>query len=258
MITINSLGIYFIYINLTTNKILINIINIINMIIIIRGHIRNSFETKELYNFIETIYNFFPDLKIFIHTWNVFSNNISWREININNNIVNEEIIHNYFDKLSKCIKHIIIDDDANIKLIGNVCGNINNGLTPIVGWKNYWYGKYRIINYIYNKNINNNFNMNDEIIINTRFDIMNNSNNFSQDLLINFIKNNFETNFTKNVFLFDYEFYGIDNIYIGNINTMHKLTNKFNCDLDNILMNNSGVKNQEFLVYRINSSLFD
>ena len=55
------------------------------MIIIIRGHIRNTFDTKYFYYFIENLYNLFPDLKIFIHTWNIFANNISWRNIQINN-----------------------------------------------------------------------------------------------------------------------------------------------------------------------------
>ena len=54
------------------------------MILVIRGHIRNSFETKELYNFIEELYNIYPDLKIFIHTWNIFANSVSWRNITVN------------------------------------------------------------------------------------------------------------------------------------------------------------------------------
>lgn len=223
------------------------------MILIIRGHIRNSFESKDLYNLIEELYNLFPDLKIFIHSWNIFANNISWRKININNNIVNEEIIYNYFDKLNPCIKHIIIDDDKNIQLNGNLVGNINNGPMPIIGWKNYWYGKYKIIDYIYN-----NCNCNDEMVINFRFDIFNNSNSFNKKIIIDFIKNNSNITFKKNIFLFNKEKNGIDNIYIGNVNTMYKLNNKFFYELDDILKKNSNVKNQERLVYRINSQLFN
>jgi len=222
------------------------------MIFVIRGHIRNSFETKDLYNFIEIMYNSFPDLKIFIHTWNIFANNISWRHINVNNENVNEEIIYNYFGKLNTCIKHIIIDDDKNIQLHGNLNGNINNGRMPIIGWKNYWYGKHKIIDYIYNL-----FIYDDEMIVNFRFDIFNNSNNFNKELVINFIKNNGEIKFEKNIFLFDHEKHGIDNIYIGNINTMYKLTNKFFYELDEIISKDKDVRNQEFFVYRINSILF-
>jgi len=74
------------------------------MILIFRGHIRDSFKTKELYNLTQKLYNVFPDLKIFVHTWNIFANNISWREISYNSQPVNETIIHGYFDDL----KHLI------------------------------------------------------------------------------------------------------------------------------------------------------
>lgn len=238
------------------------------MILIIRGHIRNSFKTKDLYNLIIKIYNIFPNLKIFIHTWNIFSNNISWRHIDVNSQIVNDEIIYEYFDELKHLIKHIIIDDDTKIQLIGNLCGKINNGQMPIIGWKNYWYGKYKIIDFLYNthnneNNVNEN-NVNDdnnqnEMIINFRFDLLDNSNSFDETTIINFIKNNTEIKFIKNIFLFnDEHHYGIDNIYIGNINTMYKLIHSFYYELDDIISKNNDIKNQEKLVYRINSILFN
>ena len=223
------------------------------MIIVIRGHLRNSFETNQLYNFIEEVHNVYPDLKIFIHTWNIFANNISWRNIDVNSAQVNEERINNYFGKLSNCIKHIIIDNDKDIKLIGNLVGTINNGPMPIIGWKNYWYGKYKIIDYIYNEE-----KYDEETVVNLRFDLFSNSNNFDKNLIIDFIKKNNEIKFTKNQFLFDYEANGIDNIYIGNINTMYKLTNKFFYELDDILCKNNNTRNQERLVYRINEQIFN
>ncbi len=223
------------------------------MIFVIRGHIRNAFETKDLFNFIELIYNIFPDLKIFIHTWNIFANNISWRNIIQNNQPVNEKLIYNYFGKLSSCIKHIIIDDDTKIILNGNLWGNINNGRTPIIGWKNYWYGKYKIIDYIHK-----NFNYSEETLVNTRFDVWRNSNNFDKELIIDFIKNNSNVKFSKNVFLFDHEKAGIDNIYIGNINTMHKLHHAFFYELDDIIIKNHTIRNQELLVPRTNAILFN
>ena len=224
------------------------------MILIIRGHIRNSFETKNLYNLIKEIHVINPDLKIFIHTWNIFANNISWRNININERCVNDKIIYDYFDDLVHLIKNIIIDDDTKINLIGNLFGKINNGPMPIIGWKNYWYGKHKIIDYLYNINIDDN-----EMIVNFRFDILNNSNNFDEETIVNFIKNNSKIIFTKNIFLFNNEHHnGIDNIYIGNINTMHKLINKFFYELDDILIKNHDTVHQERLVYRINTILFD
>lgn len=226
------------------------------MILIIRGHIRNSFETKNLYNVIKEIHTIFPELKIFIHTWNIFSNNISWREMNINEQIVNDKIIYDYFDDLQHLIKNIIIDDDNKIKLIGNLSGNINKGQMPLIGWKNYWYGKHKIIDYLYNSNIDEN-----EMIVNCRFDIMNcrKKKNLNNKRIVNFIKHNSNKIFTKNIFLYnDEKHLGIDNIYIGNINTMYKLSNIFYNELDNILIKNKTTIHQEYLVYRINDILFD
>jgi len=222
------------------------------MIIIIRGHIRNSFETDTLYNFIKVLAYFYDDINIYIHTWNIYANNISWRNISVNNNLVTNEVIYDYFKDYSKLIKHIIIDNDKEINLIGNLEGTINNGPMPIIGWKNYWYGKFQIIDYIYN-NVKN-----PENILNFRFDLFNNSNNnFSLESIINFINNNIYNNFTKNLFLFKEEKYGINNIYLGNVNTMHTLIKKFYYELDDILKIENNTIHQEFLVFRVNNTLF-
>ena len=224
------------------------------MILMIRGHIRNSFDTKDFYLLIKELYALDPDLKIFIHTWNIFSNNISHRTVATNNKNVDNQIIYDYFDDLKHLIQNITIDDDNKITLIGNISGKIQDTSTPIIGWKNYWYGKYRAIEDICNKSIDKN-----EIVINLRFDIMNNSISFSKETIINFIKNNNKIIFKKNMFLFnDENHHGIDNIYIGNIDTMYKLINQFFYNLDEILIKNERIAAPEYLVYRINNNLFN
>lgn len=222
------------------------------MILIIRGHIRNSFDNDELLNLIKKILEINSDLKIYIHTWNIYSNNLSWRQIEINNNIITKEIIYNYFNDIKHLIHHIIIDDDSKINLIGNLDGNIGNTFVPIKGWKNYWYGKYKIINYLNENNINQN-----DIIINIRFDILNNSNSFEENFILNFIKNNSSMTCIKNNFIFNEEAEGIDNIYIGNINTMYKLIHYFYYNLDYIFIKNNNINNPEILVYNVNKELF-
>jgi hypothetical protein len=224
------------------------------MILILRGHIRSSFETKDLYNLIQKIYEIFPDLKIYIHTWNIFANNISWRHINVNEQFVDDKIIYDYFDDLQSLIRNIIIDDDNKIKLIGKLHGKISKTKMPVIGWKNYWYGKHRIIDYLYNSNIDEN-----ETIVNCRFDVLSNSNSFNENSIVKFIENNNNKIFTTNIFFFKDVFQaGIDNIYIGNINTMYKLSTKFYYHLDEILTKHNNIGNQEKLVYIINAILFD
>jgi len=223
------------------------------MILVIRGHIRNAFDTFDLLFLINEIYSIVPDLKIYIHTWNKFANNLSWRQINENNTSVTEETIYNYFDNVKHLIQHIIIEDDTQIKLKGKLDGNIRNANMPLRGWKNYWYGKHKIINYICQKNP-----FSDEMIVNFRFDIMCNSNSFHTKTIIDFIKNNIGKTFTKNKFLFDDEKHcGIDNIYIGNIETMYKLTSRFAFNMDALLAFNRNTPHQEHLVFRLNEIIF-
>ena len=198
------------------------------MILILRGHIRSAFDNNQLLNLIKGIRILDNDLKIYIHTWNIFSSNLSWRPVNQNNTVVTTEIIFDYFNDVKDLIKMIIIDDDTQIKLIGKTVGVMCNTLMPIKGWKNYWYGKYKLIYNMYNIynmcNIYNLYNIynpkaniirKNEMIINMRFDILNNSNSFNHNLIINFIKNNCTKIFVRNKFLYDYEFTGCDNIYL-------------------------------------------
>jgi hypothetical protein len=220
------------------------------MILIIRGHIRNTFENLDFLNLIKSIYEINKNLKIYIHTWNIFTSNISWRYVKQNKIPVTKKTIYDYFGEYGNLIKEILIDDDTKISLIGITEGKIDNCLMPIISWKNYWYGKYRIIDYINKLDIDMN-----ENIINCRFDVLNNSYSFTSIEIINFIINNIDKKVTKNIFIKDYETLGIDNIYIGNINTMYKLIYHFNYLLDEIIDNNK-TNHPEYLVFRINNIL--
>ena len=222
------------------------------MILILRGHIRDSFNNTKLYNLVKDIVKIKPNIKIFIHTWNVFANSLSWRIVHQDNRPVTNDIIYEYFKDLKGLIKHIIIDDDKNIKLIGNLDGKVPGGNHNLRGWKNYIYGKYKIIEYIYNKYQNKN-----EMVINCRFDVLGNSRPQKHHEILNLINNNKHYKFDKNLFLRKEEFEGIDNIYIGNIETMFQLTKYFYYELDKILMENNNHCSPEMLWFRMNILLF-
>ena len=200
------------------------------MIILLRGHIRNSFDNDNLYNLIKDL-SISNNISIYIHTWHIIQNSLSWRHIDENNNIVTNDLIYSYFKDISHLIKLIIIDDDSKINLIGNLDGTIMNTKCPIKGWKNLWYSNYKIITYIKSMNKNHN-----ETVVNMRFDIYNNSNNLTYDQIINFIDINKNNNFDKNCFRSSNSLYGIDNIFIGNIHTMYYLLNNLYRNLDSIL----------------------
>lgn len=226
------------------------------MLLIITGHIRKSFDNDDLFNLIKTLYTEFEDtLKIYIHTWNRFSNNLSWRNIDINNNIVDKKTINEYFRDLKFLIKHIITEDDEKIKLIGKIKGNINNGKMPLMGYKNMIYGKNSIINYIYDKKI---IDVN-EPIINTRFDILDCKTEwrggYNLENICNFIKMNINTKFSKNIFMKDDVFFGCDNMYIGNMYTMYILINHLFYNFDEIIEKYKEVMNHEFMILLENNN---
>lgn len=122
----------------------------------------------------------------------------------------------------------------------------------PLIGWKNYWYGQNSIINLVADKNKNH-----EEMVVNLRFDILNNSNSFEKNKVTKFIMRNVYNSFTRNIFIANYKIYGIDNIYIGNISTMKKLINHFHNSLDVIMKKNLRVENQEYLVFSENNLIF-
>jgi len=221
------------------------------MILILRGHIRNAFDTPNLKQWVAALHRQCPDLKVYIHTWNIVANNISWRRFPTNSSPVTKQTIYTYFNELTPLIQHVMIEDDSNLPLIGNTLGKINNYMAPIKGWKNYWYGKYQIIDHVH-KNIPSH-----EMIINTRFDVMANPfNPLSHDQMLSFIQTHRHTVFTKNKFMYDEQHAGIDNLYLGNMETMYKLAHHFHYHLDDILEKHH-LDVQENLVFIMNDELF-
>jgi hypothetical protein len=217
------------------------------MIIILRGHIRQSFNNKDLYDLIKYL-SLNYDIKIYIHTWNIMQSNISWRRMDKINREIDELVIYEYFNDIHHLIKKIIIDNDTQINVIGNRHGNICKSLCPTVAWKYMWYGKYHITESIPKDTI--------EPIVNIRFDILNNSYSLSFNDVINFINNNINDEYRKNIFRENIP-YGVDNIYIGNIHTMSKLANHFYYNLDRITMKYPHCGSQELLVYWENNVIF-
>jgi len=227
------------------------------MIILLRGHIRDAFETRDLYNLIKNIKKFHTSLEIYIHTWNIFSSNISWRNINIDLREVREKKILNYFADLKQYIKKIIIDNDTKIEVIGDKTGLICSSKCPIIGWKYMWHGIYAGIKSIKDEHDT------DEYVLNMRFDVLNNSFSKSHDDIIKFIRVNRNIiEFKKNIFFTHViesiqKIRGIDNCYIGSINTMYKLIKHFYSNLDSIILNYPNNKCQESMVFLENELIF-
>jgi len=216
------------------------------MFIMLRGHIRNSFQDDKLYNLIKNI-SLKNNIKLYIHTWNIIQSDLSWRKLDKIEYPVDESMIRNYFKDLNRYIVEIMIDDDKHINLEGSVDGFVSMTETPKRGWKNMWYGKKRLIDSI-NRDIVNI----EENIINIRFDIFTNSHALSNGFILNFIEEN-KNKIDRIKLISNHEILGIDNFYLGTLNAMFNLIYNFHFNLDDILLKHK-VRNQEFLVFRENN----
>jgi len=190
-------------------------------------------------------------IDIYIHTWTVVQSNMSWRALKQDNTPVTQETIVTYFDDLAPLIKHIIIEDDSNIVLNGNLEGRVGSSRAPLLGWKRYWYGQYHMMQYIA-ANMKD-----DDAILNMRFDVLENSCSLLPEHIVNFVTA-LDPPFTKNVFMKHEEFAGCDNVYAGSVNTMLALITHFHENLDSILELEHRIQYQEYLVMRENDAIFD
>ena len=220
------------------------------MILILRGHIRESFDDDNLYNLILELTQTYP-IKIYIHTWNVQSSNISWRHIEQNNEPVTKDRILTYFRDLKPVIKHIIIDDDRNVQLIGKTEGNVAGSDAPLIGWKYYWHGQYKIAEYLYDK-----YDPETKPVVSMRFDVLTNSVAFDSNRILGFIARHKDDNFNMNSFITEGEYIGCDNLYVGSVKTNYLLTKQFEQNMDKICEANRHIRNQELLAPIVNQLL--
>lgn len=214
------------------------------MILIIRGHVRNSFDSDKLYNLLKDIYNKNNDLEIYIFTWSVFSTSLSWRGVEANSNQVTPDTIYAYFKDLKSIIKCIEIVDETIVKLTGNITGTVSKSPMPLKGWKFMLYSMFYFMDVLMKQNIDKETN-----IVITRFDLLVVPYNaISHKYLVDFIENNKNTTspivFTNQ----KYELhYGCDNIMIGSFKILYKLLYNLHFHLDDVLSRHPPCKHQEY-----------
>ena len=220
--------------------------------ILLRGHIRETFKNKRLFDFLKELCDRYT-VRLYVHTWNVYSTNLSWRKIE--NIIVNVSIldIRTYLSGLNCEIMSIEIDDDSKIILIGDTTGNVFSTLLPKLAWKRMWYGINKTAQII---------NISEDpgtLIINTRFDLFNNScSQDKTDKLIRLIDDNLGVTLTENKFLYKSDnLIGVDNYYVGSPDVMSKISNNFHINLDDINRRYINIYFQEVSVFYENNVLF-
>jgi hypothetical protein len=233
--------------------------------LLLRGHIRFGFHHRDLYELVRRIVEKY-DTDIYIHTWSVYSVPLSYRPVHDDNRRVTRETILEYFGELSSHIKHIIIDDDTKIIHHGLTDGKLFDSRCPKLGWKNYWYGQWRLIDYVKNTGIGY------DLCINTRLDIM----EFAwwrvweqmgikderrkylefRELLDRIEIAGDRAPFRWVQLYYDHYEYGIDNYIIGSVESLYKLISRFHFHLDELNNLYRLVRVQEMAVFMENERI--
>lgn len=228
--------------------------------LLLRGHIRYGFHHRDLYELVRRIVEKY-DVDIYIHTWSVYSIPLSYRQVHTDNRLVTQESILAYFGDLASHIKQILIDDDTKIIHIGNTSGKLFNCFIPKLGWKNYWYGQWRLIDYVKNTGIDY------DLCINTRFDIMEfawwrvwEHMGIKDELRREYLEyrellDRIEIAGDRAPYLwvqlyYDHYEYGIDNYMIGSVSALHRLISRFHFNLDELCKVYKNVLVQEMAVF--------
>ena len=211
----------------------------------IRGHVRNSFNTNRLKNFVNLLKSKFPNIKFILQTWKLkeCKKNESWKDIKEDNTIISKEIIENYFED-KNITKQCLIIDENSIELVGSTNGTICTGPCPKRGWKNMWYGIYKGLQHLDNSSSNN-------FIVSFRYDFfdIDQLNYINEEEIIQFIKNNLNNLNNENIRFLKYNHLGTDNLYMGRYNKIKALIEEFHFKLDDIINMNQKIYHQEYLV---------
>lgn len=234
-----------------------------DVILLLRGHVRDSFKDAELFNFVKKLCDLYT-VTIYMHTWNIYSSDYAF---------IIKSNITDYFLGIKGVIKSIEIENDGSILLVGDETGNLFSTRILKIGWKRMWYGIYKTALKIKNDSkldgsmnipllysgISGHSSIDTALVINMRFDLFNNYNLYNNEKeLLEFINNNIDKSLYENQFLRDSKnLIDIDNFYIGSIDSMYRLSQNFHNNLDFITSLYSKIYYQEAVVYYENTRLF-
>jgi hypothetical protein len=209
----------------------------------IRGHIRTGFDDSRLRDYIRQL-STIHKVDIFLHTWKESEAKSSYRTLDHSKAFsVTPKILKEYFGDIP--IKKIIIDDDSQLELHGNLEGIIPNSKVPMIAWKRMWAGQFKLISHLYHAH-----RYDYDRVVNTRYDF------FTHKLCYTPVKNLLKMTAETSRLTLKYPKYyrrllGVDNYYAGELETLYELVGDFHYKLDNILEKRQIKSYQEELFYK-------
>lgn len=138
------------------------------MNLILRGHIRNSFEDDALKNLFASILDKVPNVKVYVHSWDVIQSSLSWRRMEENATKVTSEMIRDYL-RIGANLRKVVVEDDREVNVPGRVTGTVASTPCPIKGYKLMFYGMMRGSELVLEDSDPG------ELVVQTRFDMLSN-----------------------------------------------------------------------------------
>jgi hypothetical protein len=195
----------------------------------IRGHIRDGLSDSRLKNYLTMLKKQNHNIDLFLHTWSESEAKSSYRKLDRDSShAVTAETLKDYFEGFN--IKQIIVDDDSNLELHGNLQGKIHT--CPKIAWKRMWAGKFKLASHLYH-----NHTYDYDLVVNTRYD------KFTTPVCYTPVKNLLKMTSPRNGLSLKYPRYyrcikGIDNYYCGSVQTIYDIACAFHYTLDEIVSN--------------------
>lgn len=199
-----------------------------HIIVILRGHERNTFKNNRLKNFVHLLNNNFQNIQFIVHTWNLNEASKSWRQTEHNPSIIHKTDVETYFDINNI---NIVIEDEINIYIKGRQHSKI--GSMPVISWKRMWHGQKSAIDVA---DVGDGCGVH---VLNMRIDFFEcdttKKYKFDEQSIID--KLNASLSMPDIItFMHDAaEYDGIDNLYISNYTNIKRLIYHFNDKLDYI-----------------------
>lgn len=210
----------------------------------IRGHLRNGLQDSRLNDYINFLKKRNHEIHLFLHTWKESEAKSSYKKLNRSNIFSVDKVqLSNYFS--DQTIKLIVIEDDTRLKLHGNLDGNIPGSSCPLIAWKRMWAGKFNLVSHLYH-----NHTYDYDLVVNTRYD------KFTTPVCYTPTKNLLKLTTAGRGLGLKYPQYhrllkGVDNYYVGDIQSMYDITSSFHYSLDDITKKYTARNFQEELFYK-------
>lgn len=214
--------------------------------LVLRGHIRSSFDDGRLKSFVDRICEEF-DVGIYVQTWSIVQNGLSWRALEVVDDAVTEERVRGYLG--GDRIRSIRILDESEITHHGNTEGKIGRTPCPVLAWKNMYYGKFIASKSVLDRE------RPDSVNIQMRFDVLSNPFSPSERELLDYFVRDFNlfdgSDREERIrFMIMHCFLGMDNVYMATAEDMHRFISYMYYDMDRILKFHNRTRNQEHLAF--------